>query len=460
MGPSNPSDFNESERVHRLIQGLLQAAPDGVVVVNHDGEIVYVNSQTEALFGYRTEELVGRKVEMLMPVRFRGRHTGYREDYFTRPTVRPMGAALDLYGLRRDGTEFPVEISLGPLETYEGTLVISAIRDVTERKRVVEALRESEERFRRVFEEGPLGVALVGKDRRFLKVNDSYCRLVGYSESELNSMTFDDITYPDDVKTDVDFAGRLLNGEILVYHRAKRYVRKSGEIIWVNLTASLIRDGKGVPLYFLSMIEDINETKRMNDALRENEERLRVALKASPVVVFNQDRELRYTWINSPVLAWASQEYLGRTDAEIVGGEEGARLTAIKQEVLQSGVGSRTEVVVTFMGQTHHFDLTVEPLRDSRGTLVGITCACTDVTPLKQAAAERERLIGELQDALTKVKLLSGLLPICAYCKRIQDEQGSWRQLESYIHAHSEADFSHGICQECAEKLYPDSPPK
>jgi hypothetical protein len=108
------------------------------------------------------------------------------------------------------------------------------------------------------------------------------------------------------------------------------------------------------------------------------------------------------------------------------------------------------------MGQTHYFDLTVEPLRDSRGTLVGITCACTDVTPSKQAAAERERLIAELQDALAKVKLLSGLLPICASCKRIRDKHGSWRQLETYIRAHSEAEFTHGVCPECFQKLYGD----
>jgi PAS domain S-box-containing protein len=179
MSPSILSDIDERDRVHRLTQSLLQAAPDGMVVVNPDGEMVYVNSQIEALFGYRAEELLGRNVEMLMPERFRGRHTGYRADYFKRPKVRPMGAALDLYGRRKDGTEFPVEISLSPLETYDGTIVISAIRDVTERKRALEALRESEERFRRVFEEGPLGVALVGKDRRFLKVNNSYCRLLG-----------------------------------------------------------------------------------------------------------------------------------------------------------------------------------------------------------------------------------------------------------------------------------------
>ncbi len=137
---------------------------------------------------------------------------------------------------------------------------------------------------------------------------------------------------------------------------------------------------------------DITELKRINEALRVSEERFRVALKNSPVVVFNQDQELRYTWINSAVLGWAAQDYLGKTDAQIVGGEEGTRLMAIKQRVLRSGIGSRTETTVTFQGEIHYFDLTVEPLRDALGVVVGVTCAAADVTSLKQAAMKLEEL--------------------------------------------------------------------
>jgi len=123
-----------------------------------------------------------------------------------------------------------------------------------------------------------------------------------------------------------------------------------------------------------------------------SEERFRVALKNSPVVVFNQDQELRYTWINSPVLGWAVQDYLGKTDAQIVGGEEGVRLMAIKQKVLRNGIGCRTETTVTFQGEMYYFDLTVEPLRDAHGVVVGVTCAAADVTPLKQALVKLEDL--------------------------------------------------------------------
>jgi hypothetical protein len=121
----------------------------------------------------------------------------------------------------------------------------------------------------------------------------------------------------------------------------------------------------------------------------------------------------------------------------------------MKQEVLRTGVGSRTEVSVAFEGMMHYFDLIVEPLRDAEGTLLGLICSATDITSSKN-------LISKLEEALDQINVLSGLLSICASCKRIRDEHQTWQPLESYIQAHSEAKFSRGVCPDCLRKLYPD----
>ena len=170
------------QQSERRFHGLLEAAPDGMVIVDQEGTIVMVNAQMEKLFGYDREEVIGKRVEMLVPVRFKDVHPFHRGQYGKSPRPRPMGADLDLYALRKDGTEFPVEISLSPMESEEENLIIAAIRDITERK-------SAEEKFRGLLESAPDAMVVVDEQGIIQLVNSQTEKLFGYDRVELVGQT-------------------------------------------------------------------------------------------------------------------------------------------------------------------------------------------------------------------------------------------------------------------------------
>jgi PAS domain S-box-containing protein len=227
-----------------LSADLLETLPDAIVAVDRDGTIVQVNSQAQELFGYDRDELIGQKVEMLVPESYRRQHQHHRQTFVETPKTRRMGADLDLYGRRRNGSEFPVEISLSPLATENETFVLSAIRDISDRKRISEELRRAnEELHRRTVEQ--LGEyrsrlasiidssedAIIGKnlDGTITSWNKGAERIYGYTPEEVVGQNIS-LLAPGDRPDEIPgILQKIASGETVEYHEAAS-IHGSGKI--------------------------------------------------------------------------------------------------------------------------------------------------------------------------------------------------------------------------------------
>jgi diguanylate cyclase (GGDEF)-like protein/PAS domain S-box-containing protein len=248
-------------------RALLESAPDAMVIVNGHGHIAIVNEQAERLFGYRRQELIGKGISELIPKRYRTQHHHHHKGYLRDAVARPMGGDLELYGLRKDGTEFPVEISLSPIETDEGTMVSSAIRDITARKLALTELATAEELFRGAFDGSPIGMALTDHVGRIVRVNHALSELTGRTAQELGGMRFDALTHPVEDHYDREAVSALLSGAQAHYKVETRFLHTSGAAIWVSLQATTIDDDNGDPRRFLVQVQDITHRRHYEQNL-------------------------------------------------------------------------------------------------------------------------------------------------------------------------------------------------
>ncbi len=282
---------------------------------------------------------------------------------------------------------------------------IPAQVDVSNRRQGENALRESVARFRSAFDDAAIGMSLVGIDGSWLQVNRSLCDIVGYTEPELLATSFQAITYPDDLEADLAFVRRVLAGEFSSYHMEKRYLHKLGHIVWVLLTVSLVRDADGLPLYFVSQVQDISRQKRIELELARERDLLQALMDNLPDNIYFKDRESRFLRINKALADLFGldrpEQAIGKTDFDFFTPEHAVPALHDERQILSTNVPvvGRVEKE-TWRDRPDRWVLTTKmPMYDTEGHAIGTFGISRDISEMK--IAEDALTHQALHDSLT-----------------------------------------------------------
>jgi PAS domain S-box-containing protein len=439
--------LRESEEKYRQ---LVESAADPILIIGRDGLCQFANAGAAGFFNRRPDDLVGTRLDR----------------WFLPDTAREYGALITRVIEEHAGQTFEVSgeidgitrwfsVDLRPLDSADGNLerVEVIAREITALKHADQAVRESEERYRLLVEGAGDPIAVLDGAGEVLFVNAVGARLLGHSPADLVGWRLTDGLPAEIAGTYVADLRAVLTWGVgrTVVHR----ILTEGEGRWYSFSLQPLHDSDGKARRVQVIGRDITAQKRAEETVARTERLYRTLAEHIPNgAVFLFDGGLRFTLAEGRGLVEVGPErsaFEGRTVGEVFPAELASRLEPEFRAALQ---GEHRVFEVPWAG--HEYVVHALPVRDEGDAILGGMAMTQDITELKHSAEERERLITELQEAVSSIRRLHGLIPICASCKKIRNDQGYWQQVEDYVREHSDAVFSHGLCGECVTRLYPE----
>ncbi len=386
--------LRESEEGYRLVT---ESVSDAILTIDREHKILFVNSAAEKIFGYTTQEMLGSKLFMLMPERLRGAHAAGMARY-AKTNVRNISwKGTELPALHKDGYEFPIEITFGEINHNGKHLFTAVVRDITERKRAEEKLRESEANLaaaQRITHLGSWQLEfsnLEGLNQNAVCWSDEVFRIFGYEpgQSEVSSEFFYSCVHPDDrARVAETLAEAISQGKIFnIEHRA---VLPNGEERVVHGRAELVCDEQtGKPLKMVGTVQDITERRKANDALRESEFKLRTLIESTSEGIVQVDNDEKIEFVNDgfcEMIGYTREELLGKITLDIFFNDEGRKLVTEANCKRHKGISSRYETYLkTKSGEKLWVIICGAPIMDGAGKLAGTMAVFTNMTERKRA---------------------------------------------------------------------------
>ncbi|MBF0529927.1 MAG: PAS domain S-box protein, partial [Deltaproteobacteria bacterium] len=460
--------LERSEKKHRF---LTDNTDDAIFTLDMNLKHMYVSPSIFKLRGFKASEVMAQNIsEVLTPGSLSIATKIISEELLAdgREGVDPHRTRnVELEVIRKDGTTVWTETKCSFQRDEDGKIVgiLGVTRDITDRKKVEDALRESEQRFDQLAAHSRTIAWEVNTDGLYTFISDASKAVWGYRPEELVGRKHFYDLHPEEGREEFKSAAFAVFERKETFHNLINPVQThDGRLVWVSTNGIPMQGQAGELLGYRGSDTDITERKKAEDALRASEERFSLAMEATRDGIWdwnlNTD-EVYYSPGYVAMLGYTSSEIITRISAwsERIHPEDKNALIKTSMDCIENRCDN-FEVEFRMQAKNGEWRWMLGrgkvALRDDSGRAVRIVGTHTDINRRKQAEEERERLIQELQVALNEVKTLRGFIPICASCKKIRNDEGYWEQIEEYISDRSEAQFSHGICPDCAKKYYPD----